>query len=170
MIDALDNHFHVGDFVIEVFLRDLDDYFDNQRLRDAADARISAKAREHPGRVMLLGHSMGSIVGSYIAAVLVAEVKAHAFDVVIADTAAAARRAGPGEPGPPLIRAGHEQRPVGRLVDLPNPHPLGKQISLELGGTFLGRLSALERASELLAELVSVRVLTTWINSIGGPL
>lgn len=68
VIDTLDAHFHVGDLVIEMFLRDLDDYFDKENLRKAADARIAAMARGHRGRVILLGHSMGSIVGYHLLA------------------------------------------------------------------------------------------------------
>lgn len=63
VIVTLEDHLHVGDPIIEFFLRDLDEYFDQRGLRDAADQRIVEKTREHPGPLVLLGHSMGSIVG-----------------------------------------------------------------------------------------------------------
>ena len=63
LIDDVDGVFHTGDVVLEVFLRDLDEYFEQSDLRNRADDRVASKARDHQGPVILVGHSMGSIVG-----------------------------------------------------------------------------------------------------------
>lgn len=63
LLDDVDEVFHSGDLVVELVLRDLDEYFDQPDLRSRADDRVGAKARDHHGPVILIGHSMGSIVG-----------------------------------------------------------------------------------------------------------
>jgi hypothetical protein len=66
LIALVDEKLRVGDALLELFMRDLDDYFEDARLRSRADDRVAAKATALGGRVILLAHSMGSIVGYHL--------------------------------------------------------------------------------------------------------
>lgn len=66
LIALVDEKLRVGDALLELFMRDLDDYFDDARLRSRADDRVARKATALGGRVILLAHSMGSIVGYHL--------------------------------------------------------------------------------------------------------
>ena len=53
----------VGDFVLERELQDLAAYYEDENFRSTARQRLIDKLREHTGkRIMLIGHSMGSII------------------------------------------------------------------------------------------------------------
>src|SRR6516225_6081339 len=53
----------VGDFVLERELQDLAAYYEDENFRRTARQRLLDKLREHAGkRIMLIGHSMGSII------------------------------------------------------------------------------------------------------------
>jgi hypothetical protein len=53
----------VGDFVLERELQDLAAYYEDENFRSTARQRLIDKLREHAGkRIMLIGHSMGSII------------------------------------------------------------------------------------------------------------
>src|SRR5260370_10951669 len=53
----------VGDFVLERELQDLAAYYEDEHFRSTARQRLIDKLREHAGkRIMLIGHSMGSII------------------------------------------------------------------------------------------------------------
>jgi hypothetical protein len=54
----------------------------------------------------------------------------------------------------------------GSLVERADAVPLRQQVGLELGRTFLRHLGAFDRATELLTELVSVRVLARCSSGI----
>lgn len=53
----------VGDFVLERELQDLAAYYEDENFRSTARRLLIDKLREHAGkRIMLIGHSMGSII------------------------------------------------------------------------------------------------------------
>ena len=53
----------VGDLVLERELKDLAAYYDDAGFRDTVRARLKDKLQEYKGsRIMLIGHSMGSII------------------------------------------------------------------------------------------------------------
>jgi hypothetical protein len=53
----------VGDFVLEKDLQDLAAYYEDQNFRTTVRQRLIDKLKEHAGkRIMLIGHSMGSII------------------------------------------------------------------------------------------------------------
>jgi hypothetical protein len=65
-VDFLDMHTgvdRVGDFILERNLRDLAAYYEDNNFRITARDRLTNKLKEHAGkRIMLIGHSMGSII------------------------------------------------------------------------------------------------------------
>jgi hypothetical protein len=65
-ISFLDMHTgvaRVGDFILERDLQDLAAYYEDQNFRNTARQRLHDKLREHAGkRIMLIAHSMGSII------------------------------------------------------------------------------------------------------------
>ncbi|HEY8869606.1 MAG TPA: CHAT domain-containing protein [Candidatus Limnocylindrales bacterium] len=66
VIDTLDEVFHVDRLVLTWFLKDLDEYFRDPTIRDRVLNAVRVKIREanqSGERVLLLGHSMGTIVG-----------------------------------------------------------------------------------------------------------
>jgi PGAP1-like protein len=53
----------IGDFVLERELQDLAAYYEDENFRSIARQRLIDKLKEHAGkRIMLIGHSMGSII------------------------------------------------------------------------------------------------------------
>jgi surfactin synthase thioesterase subunit len=53
----------IGDFVLEPELQDLAAYYEDENFRSTARQRLINKLKEHAGkRIMLIGHSMGSII------------------------------------------------------------------------------------------------------------
>jgi len=63
LIATLDARFGVGRRVLEWFLTDVDDYFRVARLRRDAQGRLTKALRAAGPDVVLVAHSMGSIVG-----------------------------------------------------------------------------------------------------------
>ena len=67
LVQFVDEHAGVGgEVVLEHFLQDLAQYFSDRARRKEANGVLAAEAREAKGDVILLGHSMGTIV-SYVA-------------------------------------------------------------------------------------------------------
>ena len=62
VVRALDDVFGVGELLLTRFLVDLDEYFRDPAMRAAALERVAAVCQADAGPVLLLGHSMGSIV------------------------------------------------------------------------------------------------------------
>lgn len=58
----LDEHLHLGDAVVRFFLDDVESYFDDDRLRDLALDRVEEAVTAANDDVILLGHSLGSVV------------------------------------------------------------------------------------------------------------
>jgi hypothetical protein len=65
-VNLLDMHTgvtSVGDFVLERELRDLAAYYNDAQFRETVRTRLRDKLKQHKGsRIMLIGHSMGSII------------------------------------------------------------------------------------------------------------
>ena len=59
---ALDAHFHVGEFVLRQFLGDLSQYYTEPDLRVATQDRVADTVLAAGGPVILIAHSMGTIV------------------------------------------------------------------------------------------------------------
>ena len=62
-ITALDNQFGLGEVILQRFLTDLAQYFADDHLRNQVLVRVAETIQAANGPVVLLGHSMGSIVG-----------------------------------------------------------------------------------------------------------
>ncbi len=66
-VDFLDLHTGVtraGDFVLERVLTDLGAYYSDEVFRNEVRGRLTDKLKQYKGsRIMLIGHSMGSIIG-----------------------------------------------------------------------------------------------------------
>lgn len=58
----LDQHLHLGDAVVRYFLDDVESYFGNERLRGLALDRVEEAITAADDDVILLGHSLGSVV------------------------------------------------------------------------------------------------------------
>ncbi len=58
----LDQHLHLGDAVVRFFLDDVESYFGNDRLRGLALDRVEEAVMGANDDVILLGHSLGSVV------------------------------------------------------------------------------------------------------------
>jgi pimeloyl-ACP methyl ester carboxylesterase len=58
----LDNHLHVGDVVVRLFLDDVESYFGDAHLRSLALDRVEEAVLATGDEVILLGHSLGSVV------------------------------------------------------------------------------------------------------------
>jgi hypothetical protein len=58
----LDQHLHLGDAVVRFFLDDVESYFGNDRLRGLALDRVEEAVTAAGDDVILLGHSLGSVV------------------------------------------------------------------------------------------------------------
>lgn len=66
LVQFVDQHAGIGgEVVLEFFLKDLAQYFHDDDRRAQANGVLAAEARKAPGDLILLGHSMGSIV-SYL--------------------------------------------------------------------------------------------------------
>jgi hypothetical protein len=62
----VDEHVGIGgEVVLQLFLKDLAQYFRDKTLRTAANSVLATEARDVKGDIILLGHSMGSVV-SYL--------------------------------------------------------------------------------------------------------
>ena len=59
---TVDRYLHLGDRVVQFFLEDVESYFANDRLRDLAIDRVAEAVNEANGEIVLLGHSLGSVV------------------------------------------------------------------------------------------------------------
>jgi hypothetical protein len=59
---SVDRYLHLGDRVVQFFLEDVDRYFSSDRLRNLAIDRVAKVANETNDEVVLLGHSLGSVV------------------------------------------------------------------------------------------------------------
>jgi hypothetical protein len=83
-VDFLDIHTgvdRVGDFILERELQDLAAYYEDEHFRTAARERLINKLREHAGkRIMLIGHSMGSIIAYDVLRILGRETAALQVD------------------------------------------------------------------------------------------
>ncbi len=62
VVRALDDVFGVGEVLLTQFMADLDEYFRDAAIRAAVLDRVAAACQADAGPVLLLGHSMGSIV------------------------------------------------------------------------------------------------------------
>jgi pimeloyl-ACP methyl ester carboxylesterase len=62
IVRVLDSRLGVGKAVLAWFLKDLDEYFKTATVRDDVKERLTKKVRDANDDVILLGHSMGSIV------------------------------------------------------------------------------------------------------------
>jgi CHAT domain-containing protein len=62
IVRRLDEVFGVGEAVLTHFLKDLDEYFRDQEIREQTLAAVRDACRAEPGPIVLMGHSMGSIV------------------------------------------------------------------------------------------------------------
>jgi len=58
----LDQHLHTGDVVVRLFLDDIESYFGDARLHSLALDRVEDAVTEANDDVILLGHSLGSVV------------------------------------------------------------------------------------------------------------
>lgn len=58
----LDQHLHLGDAIVRFFLDDVESYFGNDRLRSLALDRVEEAVTATDDDVILLGHSLGSVV------------------------------------------------------------------------------------------------------------
>lgn len=58
----LDQHLHLGDAIVRFFLDDVESYFGNDRLRGLAHDRVEEAITAANDDVILLGHSLGSVV------------------------------------------------------------------------------------------------------------
>jgi endonuclease G, mitochondrial len=58
----LDQHLHTGDVVVRLFLDDIESYFADARLHSLALDRVEDAVTEANDDVILLGHSLGSVV------------------------------------------------------------------------------------------------------------
>jgi hypothetical protein len=59
---VLDQHLHLGDLLVRLFLDDVESYFGNDRLRSLALDRVEEAVQATGDDVILLGHSLGSVV------------------------------------------------------------------------------------------------------------
>ena len=59
---SLDRYLHLGDRVVQLFLEDVELYFADDRLRNLALDRVAKAANEVNDEIVLLGHSLGSVV------------------------------------------------------------------------------------------------------------
>jgi hypothetical protein len=59
---VLDQHLHSGDLMVRLFLDDVESYFGNDRLRSLALDRVEEAIQATGDDVILLGHSLGSVV------------------------------------------------------------------------------------------------------------
>ena len=59
---TVDRYLHLGDRVVQFFLEDVESYFANERLRDLAIDRVAEAVNEANDEIVLLGHSLGSVV------------------------------------------------------------------------------------------------------------
>jgi hypothetical protein len=59
---TVDRYLHLGDRVVQFFLEDVESYFANDRLRDLAIDRVAEAVNEANDEIVLLGHSLGSVV------------------------------------------------------------------------------------------------------------
>ena len=62
-VTTLDNHFGLGEVILQRFLSDVAQYFSDDHLRTQVMDRVAQAIQAVNGDVVLLGHSMGSIVG-----------------------------------------------------------------------------------------------------------
>lgn len=58
----LDRHLHLGDAIVRFLLEDVESYFGNERLRGLALDRVEEAVTNAGDDVILLGHSLGSVV------------------------------------------------------------------------------------------------------------
>ncbi|MGH2614859.1 MAG: hypothetical protein ACRDJC_06440 [Thermomicrobiales bacterium] len=58
----LDQHLRLGDAIVRLFLEDVESYFADARLRGLAIDRVAQAVHEAGDGVVLLGHSLGSVV------------------------------------------------------------------------------------------------------------
>jgi len=61
-IAVLDRHLHIGPTILKRFLADLSEYFRDRNLRLKTMQRLETKIRDAGSEVLLLAHSMGTIV------------------------------------------------------------------------------------------------------------
>jgi hypothetical protein len=59
---SVDRYLHLGDRVVQFFLEDVESYFANDRLRELAIDRVAEAVNEANDEIVLLGHSLGSVV------------------------------------------------------------------------------------------------------------
>ena len=62
LVTWLDEHIKIGDLAVTLFMQDVESYFGDAELRDKAIQRIVEAVNETSDEVILIGHSLGTVV------------------------------------------------------------------------------------------------------------